>query len=296
MISTARCLDSPSLTPKQFFALVAETFGDRTAGAVCKRLYNLKWRRTLNPSPPTVVLTSTTSYRQIEPSTSPTDVFTVNRSISAPTSPCRTTSTPTVIISSSMPTQLKEQRALQFAVINDYTVLDESTQSMRILQYHYATSTANRTFLYSPTAVSVIRPLLDTIDIDQSVPTYTINAFSPKRTSSPTPNFEHEAQRQNMPTTRLTQGGLTPLVNMTLHKSLRMDNAQANFMAAINTQLANSSSGWTLNPFYKLSCNYMRMILLLRRHVNFWISRPNSCSLQDGNHLSSDTPPVSHRT
>ncbi|VDQ16517.1 unnamed protein product [Trichobilharzia regenti] len=42
LISTARCLDSPSLTPKQFFALVAETIGDRTTGAVCKRLYNLK--------------------------------------------------------------------------------------------------------------------------------------------------------------------------------------------------------------------------------------------------------------
>ncbi|VDP99243.1 unnamed protein product [Trichobilharzia regenti] len=125
LILTARCLDSPSLTPKQFFALVAETTGGHTAGAVCKHLYSLKWRRTLNPSLPTVLLTSTTSYRQIEPSTSPTDVFTVNRSISVPTSPCRTT--PTVIISSSMPTQLKEQRVLQFAVINDYTVFDEST-------------------------------------------------------------------------------------------------------------------------------------------------------------------------
>ncbi|VDQ05918.1 unnamed protein product [Trichobilharzia regenti] len=104
LISTTRYLYSPSLTPKQFFALVAETIGDRTAGAVCKRLYNLKWGRTLNPSLPTVVLTSTTSYRQIEPRTSPT----VNRSISAPASPCRTTLTPTVIISSSMPTQLKE--------------------------------------------------------------------------------------------------------------------------------------------------------------------------------------------
>ncbi|VDQ05569.1 unnamed protein product [Trichobilharzia regenti] len=127
LISSARCLDSPSLTPKQFFALVAETIGNRTAGAVCKRLYMLKWRRTLNSSLPTIVLTSTTSYRQIEPSTSPTDVFTLNRSISAPTSPCRTTSTPTVMISSNMPTQLKEQRTLQFVVINDYTVFDEST-------------------------------------------------------------------------------------------------------------------------------------------------------------------------
>ncbi|VDP97145.1 unnamed protein product, partial [Trichobilharzia regenti] len=182
-----------------------------------------------------------TSYRQIEPSTSPTDVFTVNRSVSAPTSPYRTTSSPTVIISSNMSTQLKEQRALQFVVINDYTVFNESTQSMQILQYHYAISTVNTTILHSPAAVAVIRPLLDTIDIDESVPTYTINAFSPKRTSSPTPNFEHEAQRQIMPTTRLTQDGLTPLVNMTLHKSLRMDNKHANLMAVINTQLANPS-------------------------------------------------------
>ncbi|VDP95230.1 unnamed protein product [Trichobilharzia regenti] len=215
LISTSRCLDSPSLTPKQFFALVSETIGNRTTGAVCKRLYNLKWRRTLNPSLLTIVLTSTTSYRQIEPSTLPTDVFTINRSICAPTGPCRTTSTPTVIISSSMPTQLKEQRALQFAVINYYTVFDESTQSMQIAQYHYAISTVNKTILYSPTAVA--------------------------RTSSPTPNFEREAQRQIMPTTRLTQDGLTPLVNMTLHRSLRMDNIRANPMAAINTQLANSS-------------------------------------------------------
>ncbi|VDP99552.1 unnamed protein product [Trichobilharzia regenti] len=128
LASTPICLDSASLTPKQFFALVAETIGDGTAGAVCKRIFKLKWRRTLNPSLPTIVLTSATSYCQIEPSISPTDALTVNRSISAPTSSCRTTSTPTVIISSSMPTQLKEQRALQFAVINDYTVFDESTQ------------------------------------------------------------------------------------------------------------------------------------------------------------------------
>ncbi|VDP99814.1 unnamed protein product [Trichobilharzia regenti] len=192
LISTGRCLDSPSLTPKQFFAVVAETTGNRTAGAI--------------------FLTSTMSYCQNGPSTSPTDVFAVNRSTSAPTSPCRTTSPPTVIISLNTPTQLKEQRTLQFAIIIDYTVFDESTQSMQIPQYHYAISTVSRTILYSPTAVSMIRPLLDTIDIDESVPTYTINAFSPKRTSSPTPSFEHEAHRQTMPTTRLTQDGLTPLL------------------------------------------------------------------------------------
>nr|CAH8868074.1 unnamed protein product [Trichobilharzia regenti] len=89
LMSTARCLDSPSLAPKQFFALVAETIGNRTTSVICKRLCKLKWRRTLNPSLPTIVLTSNTSYRQTEPSTSPTDVFSVNRSISAPTSPCR---------------------------------------------------------------------------------------------------------------------------------------------------------------------------------------------------------------
>ncbi|VDQ01977.1 unnamed protein product [Trichobilharzia regenti] len=87
----------------------------------------------------------------------------------------------------------------------------------------------------------MIRPLLDTIDIDESVPPYIVNAFSPKRTSSPTPNFEHEAQRQIMPTTRLTQDGLTPLVNMTPHRNLYMDSIHANLIAAINTQLANSS-------------------------------------------------------
>ncbi|VDQ06916.1 unnamed protein product [Trichobilharzia regenti] len=119
----------------------------------------------------------------------------------------------------------------------------------------------------------MIRPLPNTVDIDESVPTYTINAFSPRRTSSPTPNFEHEAQRQIIPTTRLTQDGLTPLVNMTLHRSLQMDNKHPNLMAAINTQLANSSQRLDTE-----SCNCMRMILLLRRHVNFWISRPNSCS------------------
>ncbi|VDQ08932.1 unnamed protein product [Trichobilharzia regenti] len=57
LISAARCLDSPLLAPKQFFALVAETIGNRTAGAICKRLNKLKWRRTLNPSLPTIVLT-----------------------------------------------------------------------------------------------------------------------------------------------------------------------------------------------------------------------------------------------
>ncbi|VDQ13983.1 unnamed protein product [Trichobilharzia regenti] len=87
----------------------------------------------------------------------------------------------------------------------------------------------------------MIQPLLDTIDTDESVPIYAVNAFSHRRTSSPTPNFEYEAQRQIMPVTRLTQDGLTPLVNITLHKSLHMDNIHANLMAAINKKLANSS-------------------------------------------------------